>query len=233
MIIHLFAIMKNEADLLPYFLRHYETFVDKIFLFDNHSTDDSRVIASSGPRVVSLEYEAEYGDEHQMNAFYEDAYKQYSRGVADWAIIADIDEFLYHPDIKHVLANQAQKDRQLVKATGYTMYSEDFVTNNKQIYENYQMGYRTTLYDKAVIFNPDTDIKFKMGRHKVPDWPKAYRCGIILLHYKYMSKDLTQKRMSSSNRNAPEDKWLWKKEVAQRRWTMGCRGELGDYIKVL
>lgn len=33
--IDVFSIMRNEEDLLPYFLRHYETFADRIFIFDS------------------------------------------------------------------------------------------------------------------------------------------------------------------------------------------------------
>jgi glycosyltransferase involved in cell wall biosynthesis len=37
----------NEERFLPYFLRHYSTFCDKIFIFDNCSTDKSKEIIKS------------------------------------------------------------------------------------------------------------------------------------------------------------------------------------------
>ena len=40
-IVHLYAVCKNEAHIIPYFLKHYGAFVDTFIIYDNGSTDKS------------------------------------------------------------------------------------------------------------------------------------------------------------------------------------------------
>ncbi|NLB69974.1 MAG: hypothetical protein GX804_09915 [Lentisphaerae bacterium] len=40
-IVHLYAVCKNEAHIIPYFLNHYGAFVDTFIIYDNGSTDKS------------------------------------------------------------------------------------------------------------------------------------------------------------------------------------------------
>ena len=43
----LYTICYNEQEMLPYFLNHYSKMVDKIVVYDNQSTDNSRKILES------------------------------------------------------------------------------------------------------------------------------------------------------------------------------------------
>ena len=45
--ITLYTICYNEQEMLPYFLNHYSKMVDKIVVYDNYSTDNSRQILES------------------------------------------------------------------------------------------------------------------------------------------------------------------------------------------
>ena len=45
--ITLYTICYNEQEMLPYFLNHYSKMVDKIVVYDNQSTDNSRQILES------------------------------------------------------------------------------------------------------------------------------------------------------------------------------------------
>ena len=56
MTIHVYNIVHNEEFLLPYYLRHYEQFADKIFIFDDESTDRTAEIAKAHPKVTYLKY---------------------------------------------------------------------------------------------------------------------------------------------------------------------------------
>ena len=42
MTIWLYCICRNEARLMPYLLRHYETFVDKLIFYNDQSDDGTR-----------------------------------------------------------------------------------------------------------------------------------------------------------------------------------------------
>lgn len=206
MIIHLYSVMKNEEPLLPYFLRHYSTFVDKIFIFDDRSIDKTVEIAKTNPKVVLLDYEYEGGlvVEAQQECV-ENAYKKYSRGVADWVICVDGDEFLYHDDIISVLREERDKSTKIIKATGASMISKTFPKTEGQIYEELFMGIRDRLYDKKVIFSPEIDVVFERGKHdtRMPKGIYAQRVGIHMLHYRYISKGYIVNRL----RNSPAYNW--------------------------
>ena len=102
--IHIFSIVRNDAYILPYFIRHYSTFADKIFIIDDHSTDNTKEIANSFPNVEVLDYEYNNGfNEDSFSQSLIDHYKKHSRGKADWVMCADSDEFIYHKDMKKVL----------------------------------------------------------------------------------------------------------------------------------
>src|SRR5436190_13957749 len=95
--VHIFSIMWNEEYILPYFLRHYETFADKIYIFDDRSTDRTADIAKANPKVELLEYDYPTGvDDDDHSRCFENAYKKYSSGVADWVFCVDADEIIYN-----------------------------------------------------------------------------------------------------------------------------------------
>src|SRR5438552_12457573 len=136
MVIHIFSIMRNEEAILPYFLRHYETFADRIFIFNDHSTDKTVEIAKAHLKTTVMDFPYNRGlQEDDFSNCFQDAYKKYSRGVADWAMCVDADEFIYHMEILELLKRQREKGRRVLRTTGYSMVSQEFPTTNGQIYE--------------------------------------------------------------------------------------------------
>lgn len=203
--IDLYTQVRNEEKLMPYFLRHYETFVDNIFIIDDKSTDKTVEIAKKNSKVKILKpnYKIDF-DEITRNNYFEDIYKKYSRKDTDWVIYVDGDEFIYHKNILKVLKEQQERKRKLIKVNGYAMISRKFPTTNKQIYKECNIGVRTRYYDKVIIFNPKIDLKFTIGRHLPPITKenfKSDRCGILLLHYRYLSEKFIVERWDCSTRN--------------------------------
>src|SRR5690242_2946962 len=47
--VHLYALCWNDAYMLPYFFRHYDSFVDRYIIFDDGSTDRSLDILRRHP----------------------------------------------------------------------------------------------------------------------------------------------------------------------------------------
>lgn len=220
MVIHVYSIMRNEEDLLPYFLRHYSTFADKIFIIDDKSTDKTVKIAKTNKKVRLLPYKFTEGYfEKERNDCFEGFYKKYSRGVADWVMVVDGDEFIYHKNLVAVLKEQQKLGRKVIKTAGYTMYSEFFPTTKGQIYEECYMGSRSHLFDKAVIFNPAVDVHFSGGRHEtyLPPGIDRYRAKILLLHYRYLSVYSSIMRLCKTT------------PVSARRWAKNIRVSLDRY----
>ncbi len=66
--VHVHAIISDEEIMLPYFLRHYETFCEKIFLRIMPSVDRTVEIAIEHPKVSIVELKCEFsGDKNKFN----------------------------------------------------------------------------------------------------------------------------------------------------------------------
>ena len=199
--IDVYSIMRNEAIILPYFLRHYETFAWRIFVFEDQSTDGTREILCSNSRVIVLDVE-----QHGINEAYWTnnlwtQYEQRSRGLADYAICVDADEFVYHPDLVGLLKREKEGGAQVIHCEGYTMIANGLPTTSGQIYDEIDHGIPDRLSSKWAIFSPKIHYRFKKGRHggprEISDGAvmKAHT-GVKMLHYRYLGASYFESRDS-------------------------------------
>jgi glycosyltransferase involved in cell wall biosynthesis len=189
--IHLYAQIRNEARILDYFLRHY-AFCEKIFLFDNHSTDDSVQTARKYPNVVITEkYGEQSHQEHNLIHFKNNIWKQ-SRKQCDYVIVCDADEFLWSASgLVTDLAYKKQKCVTIPKVEiGYQMVG----IADKETYlltDTIRTGVFEPLYAKQIIFNPNAieEINFSLGSHKYHPIGKnlIIKGQLSVLHYKYIN----------------------------------------------
>ena len=188
--IDVYSNMFNEEFIVPYWLRHYETFADRIFIWDDASTDRTKELLSKSSKVTFLPMEKHGDDDGYWTQVLFPRYEQYSRGVADWVIIADADEFIYHSNLLGVLAGEKERKTQLIRCEGFAMVSENPPTTSNQIYEEIKMGLPDVLESKWTIFSPDATIRYGRGRHVKPLCQKgctqSNTTGIKLLHYRYL-----------------------------------------------
>lgn len=201
LIIHVYALCWNEEKMLPFFFKHYDNIADQYFVFDNDSTDNSLSILSSNPKVCIDKFEIKDNSlvksaQNQYNHFW----KQ-SRGKADWVIICNVDEHLYHPDLRTYLQECTSKGITLIVPTGYEMVSDTFPDNNKPLHETIKDGARSLNFDKPQIFNPNAiqEINFGPGRHiasPVGNVIKPTKNKVLLLHYKYLGFKYLNSRYS-------------------------------------
>ncbi len=165
--IHVYSICWNEELMLPFFLRHYETFAEKIFIYDNYSDDSSQDIINAHPKAELRFFDtggkAVESKEIRVKG---QAWKE-SKKTADWVINVDTDEFLYHPDIMKYLKDCKKRGISIPKPTGYDMVSDEFPTHDGQIYETVTRGWKWSRYDKFAIFDPAKikDIYYSAGCH--------------------------------------------------------------------
>lgn len=186
--IHLYALCWNEAPILPFFFRHYDSIVDRYFIFDNGSTDGSLDLLKGNTKVCVGAFSVE-GPSFVLAAvdFYNQVWKQ-SRGLANWVIVCNVDEHLYHADLRAYLASLSPR-YSLVIAEGYEMVSESFPAGDLVLSDYVRTGLRYPLYDKPAILEPDyiREINFTPGRHgATPEGMAATPSmrEVKLLHYK-------------------------------------------------
>lgn len=192
MIVHVYTICRNERTILPYFLRHYEAFADKIFCCDDRSDDGSRELLYESAKTVVYDPDIQGIDDEYFRAVYQTHYRAHSRGVADWVLCVDADEFIYHPDILLVLASCQRAGYDLLYPEGWNMFAAEPPTGPGQITDLIRTGVRDRWFDKPVIFRPYIDIRFMLGRHgchPMPGVRKNRQSGLKLLHYRCLGKD--------------------------------------------
>jgi glycosyltransferase involved in cell wall biosynthesis len=194
MSIHLYAGCWNEERIIPSFLQHYEPLVDRIIIYDDHSTDRSVELLRASPKVEVRPFRREaesYLDAHLI--LFETCWQE-SRGRADWVCLVDLDEFLFHPDWHHYLDAQKNAGVTIIQALGYEMVSEHFPPAGAALATTFTRGQREVHLDKTGLFAPDAieRMNHTVGRHRcfpvgrvVP--PAHYR--MQLRHYKSLGLD--------------------------------------------
>jgi len=153
--IHLYALSWNDADMLPFFFRHYDRFVSRYYIFDDGSTDESLAIMQSRQNVEVREFVREDADSFTLSeqAVSNHCWKE-SRGVADWVILTDIDEHLYHSDLLTLLIEYKAQGTTFVPALGYQMISEDFPSPSEMLCGTRTLGAPWKQMCKVSLFDP-------------------------------------------------------------------------------
>ncbi len=112
--------------MLPFFFRHYDSLVDRYFIHDNGSTDRSLEILRANPKVAVGEFRVDGASfVREAQRFNNECWKQ-SRGQAEWVIVCNIDEHLYHPDWDAIPERVANGDVAGCAPDGYNMYCDKF-----------------------------------------------------------------------------------------------------------
>ena len=190
--IHLYTLCWNDADMLPFFFRHYNRFVTRYFIFDDGSTDQSLAIMQSQQNVEILQLVREYPDSFALSeqAVSNQCWKA-SRGAADWVIVTDIDEHLYYFDFLKLLSEYKTRGITFVPALGYQMISPNFPYPKEMLCETRTLGAPWEPMCKVSLFDPNAieEINYGPGRHvatPIGNVRLASSDELLLLHYKYL-----------------------------------------------
>jgi glycosyltransferase involved in cell wall biosynthesis len=196
--IDLYAACWNEERIIPFFLRHYEPLVDRIVIFDDGSTDRSLELLSasrkvelrrlpSGPSSILMHTQ-------EMNRCWKE-----SRGRADWAMICDMDEHLYHPRLRDYLKDCQTNHITIFHPVGVNMISADFPPADAVLSQTIRRGVRSVLCDKLAIFDPNAieEINYSVGQHVAAPAGRVIfppEREVKLLHYKQLGLDYLLRR---------------------------------------
>jgi glycosyl transferase family 2 len=200
--IDLYARCWNEADMLPFFFSHYDRLAQRYIIFyDDSSTDNSQEILRLNPKV-ELRPMPPYNDpESRIRSqfrYLETCWRE-SRGAADWVIVTDVDEHLYHPHMYHYLAQCRAQGVTIIPALGYQMLSEQFPDHKTLLCQSLTRGACDWVYSKLNIFSPNEidTVNFSPGRHSAAPTGRVVlpaRDELLLLHYRYLDFERVRKR---------------------------------------
>ena len=186
----------NEERILPYFLDHYDSFVDEFHIYDNGSTDSSMDLLSNSSKVTvhTFETDGTFDDEANLN-IKNNAWKE-SVGKADFVVVCDMDELLYHYRLNALIALLKEQGFTVLKPLGIEMVSESLPPYDgaQKITELITLGVKDEHnYSKTLLFDPNrVEINFKPGCHRSDPEGKVkifHSDHAKLLHYKYIDRE--------------------------------------------
>jgi glycosyltransferase involved in cell wall biosynthesis len=183
--------------MLPLVFEYYDRFVDKFIIYDNYSTDGSESIIESYSNAEIRKFHSNGFNDVVQNEIKNNCWKK-SRGKADFVIVCDVDEVLYHPRIMEVLSNMQKEKVSIPAIDGFNMYSDGFPTEGKIITEQIKTGVPDAAYSKNIIFDPHRIVEIG----NTPGGHTSSPLGIVekgeihlkLLHYKNLGGDYLLKR---------------------------------------
>ncbi len=192
--VQLHLIAYNEAELIPFTLRHYALFCDRMIVHDGGSTDGTREIA----RELGAEVRDFFTDGVNDKLFKELKQTAWRGTDADWVITADCDELLYAPDGWFAtLASYEANNEAVIKPRGFEMFSDTMPHPDRgHITEQIRMGAEDSKwYSKPILFRPKLlrELVFSAGCHtcwatttdgrKISDPQTPSDPACLLLHY--------------------------------------------------
>jgi hypothetical protein len=197
MIIHAHILAFNEEKILPFTLDYYSSICEKIFIYDNMSTDYSDEIYKTYPKVTVIKWNS--NDEiNEMNyvQIKNNGYKISRADNADWVIVCDTDEFLYHPRLLEKLEYYKKQGVTVPLINGHDMVSETFPEYDGEfITKKIKTGSEVyPPFCKNIIFNPKLEVNFGIGGHSFQsnNTINSVSPELKLLHYKLLGKDYVE-----------------------------------------
>lgn len=164
-VLHVYTSTYNDLYMIQFFVRHYAEFAAKIFVYDDDSTDGTReFLESMAPLVEIKECGFKGLDQILLQKMRSEEYRRLSRGVADWVLVGDSDEFHYHPRLLERLAELKAQNCAAVVSHGWQMFAEKRPEGTIQMTDAVRRGIRDKMYDRP-IFRPEMDVLIGIGLH--------------------------------------------------------------------
>lgn len=217
-----FIVAWQEAETIRLTLSHYNSFCDKVTLFDNYSTDGTPDIARDmGATVKQFGTPGVLSDDDYLTV----KNNCWKKSRANWVFVGDADEIIWHPNIETEFKVQSELGATIFKTIGWDVVSHYMPQNSFMEITN---GYRNENYSKLSVFNPQAikEIGYKYGCHVAKPKGEVNFCNdeLILMHYRNIGGPqrlvhrhaLYRPRMSEKN----------------RRFGLGCHYEYTDEQRV-
>ena len=204
-VVHYYGTCWNEEYILSHFLSHHRSIFNKIYIFDDKSTDKSLSMLRKEPNVVvqgTGRPESESYIRFNTHIF-NNAWKE-SRGHADWVVVGNLDEFTYRRDLLGYLNACTRANITLVPVLGFEMIAREPIPSGRQLMQSVKNGAPFPDMCRFAIFNPDAiaEINYSDGRHHSDPTgeivlPENDRT--LNLHYKHVGLERTLVRYRTQN----------------------------------
>lgn len=190
--IDLYTIAWNEMRMLPYFLDYYLPWIDRMVVFDDGSDDGTRETLAAIAKVEVRPF-PDKGDSFALTShrIWQDAWKE-SRGRADWVVVTNIDEFIWHADgMRPYLERCRNAGATVIHPRGYEMVADAFPPAGTLLPQALRRGVAMYGHDKRQVFDPNAveHMGYVPGRHFAKPTGRAVDALPVearLLHYKYV-----------------------------------------------
>ena len=186
--IETFVVVNNSERFIPYLIRHYGKF-SKVILLENNSTDNTVKEGIKHGAEIRKYMMPDVMDNLLLAEIRNNCWK---KSKADWVIVVDEDEFVYHPDIVDILK---ESKATVIHPTFHNMFSEKFPTTKRQIYDEVKMGTPDgdIWWSKMNILRPDQidTMNWGVGSHTaLPEGNVIIdnNSGIKTLHMSFLSR---------------------------------------------
>ena len=234
--IETYCLAHQEAKIMPYFMKHYTKF-SKVILMEGHSTDKTVEIATDwGAEIRNVDSENTINDQLWLdikNNCWKDS-------KADWVIVCDADEFVYHPDLMEYLKMSSEV---LYMPRLFNMMSDHYPTTEGQIYDEIQYGKEGGA--KMNLFKPSAlrEINYAIGCHHAN--PMSYagaitpcvNSEILTLHMRHLGrKETIEKNRYLYSRLSEVNKkfgWGYHLGASQEEYNRWFNNEMTATIKVI
>ena len=207
--------MKVEAHVLrygddwivPYMVRHYLSYADKLVIHDAGG-GRSLEMEATDPRVCVLPWDCNEVNDLKYAELRNSCWKGTD---ADWVIVADLDEFIYFPEgAAQSLGAYTRMGAAVIRPHGFEMFSETYPTTEGQIYDEIKQGAPDDKwYAKPILFSPKlvSETRLGLGSHESdpilhderrfhvgPKWPFARPpCWLLHFHHVGPKEDIAAK----------------------------------------
>jgi len=192
-IVHAFFICYNEENILPHLLKYYSSFCEKIIILDNNSTDKSCEIIESFPNTEIIPFDSNEEFHDGVHIKLKNHVWKSSVGYADYVILGDADEFLYHENMVDFLIKSKENGITIFKPEGYHMVGDEDLNlkPNDNIFEKVKFGVKTNVLDKPMMFdcNKITNINYGFGCHSAQPQGEVILStdpSLKMLHFKFL-----------------------------------------------
>jgi hypothetical protein len=233
-IVHLYTVCWNEADILGFFFRHYDSWVDRYVIYDDGSTDGSLDILRAHPKVDVRCFDRIDADSFVLShrALHDNGWKE-SRGIADWVVVTAIDEHLWVKDrpMETYLSEQGSHGVTLIPALGFDMIAHAMPDSKALLVDTVTCGHAFANMNKLSIFNPDAVVEagFAVGRHSAgPSGDLCLPCRdeLMLWHFKRMGLErnaarhcaLAERLGTKDVENQWGHRYLWTMDELRSAW---------------